>query len=98
MTTSSITHFWFALLGSVAMLAVVLTALGLMIGLVKPADIPRKLRTLLANLIALMIFPGILMSAWARLTLWQQIALAAIGVIILLILVPARKARNKQRG
>ena len=98
MTASTITQFWFELLGLLAMFAVVLTALGLMIGLVDPADIPRKLGTLLAILIALMILPGILMNAWARMSTWQQIALAAIGVVIVLVLVPTHKTRRKRKG
>jgi hypothetical protein len=98
LTASTITQFWFELLGLLAMFAVVLTALGLMIGLVDPADIPRKLGTLLAILIALMILPCILISAWERMSLGQQIALAAIGVVILTVLIPIRKRRHGQRS
>jgi len=92
MTESSITQFWVELLGSLAMLALVLTAFGLMIGLVKPSDIPRKPGALLAILIALMIIPGILISVWERMSLGQQIALAGIGGVILLVLIPKRRA------
>src|ERR1700735_4180349 len=98
MTATSITQFWSALLGSAAMLAVVLTALGLMIGLVKLADIPKKLGTILAILIALTILPGLLLSAWARISLCQQIALVAIGVFILISLLPKRKTRSGPTG
>jgi uncharacterized protein (DUF983 family) len=76
------------------MLAVVLNAVGLMIGLVKLADIPKKLGTLLAILIALTILPGVLMSAWSRMSLWQQIAVLAIAVVILFVLRPRHGGRN----
>jgi hypothetical protein len=80
------------------MLTVALTALGLMIGLVKLADIPKKLGTILGILIALTILPGILVSASARMSLSQQIGLAAIGVVILMVLIPRRKTRSNLRG
>jgi hypothetical protein len=98
MTASSTLHFWFQLMGSVAMLAVILTALGLMMGLVKLADIPRKLGTLLGIVILSTILPGFLISAWARMSMWQQIALAAFGVILLLMLRPPPKTRSKRKG
>jgi len=97
MTAPTITHFWASLLGSAAMLAIILTGLGLMIGLVKPADLPRKLGTILGLVIALTILPGILMSQWARMSLWQQVALAAVGGVILLVLLPTRKTRHKRK-
>jgi hypothetical protein len=94
---SSITYFWLALLGSIPLLAIVLTALGLMLGLVKPADIPKKLGTILGILIALMILPSILASAWASMSLWHQIALAAVGVVILLVILPTTKTRGRRK-
>jgi hypothetical protein len=98
MTASSIPHFWVQLLGSLAMLAIILTAIGLMIGLVKLADLPRKLGTLLGILISLTILPGILIAAWARMSILQQIALAAIGVLILLVIIPTHRARHRQKS
>jgi hypothetical protein len=98
MNAQSIAHFWSAILGSAAILAVVLTALALMVGLVKPEDLPRKLGTILGIFVLLTILPDILVSAWVRISLGQQIALAAIGVVVLIFLLPKRKARSGRKG
>jgi hypothetical protein len=95
MTAPNITHFWASLLRAAAMLAIVLTVLGLMIGLVKPADLPKKLGNILGLVVALTILPDVLMSEWAQMSLWQQIGLAAIGVVILFVLILARKTRHR---
>ena len=79
------------------MLAVVFTALGLMIGLVKPADLPKKLGMILGSLIALTILPGILKSACTKMSLGHQIVLVAVGFVILLMLLPTQKTRRKRK-
>jgi hypothetical protein len=96
MTAPTITHFWASLLGSAARLAIILTGLGLMIGLVKQAELPRKLGTILGLVVALTILPGIFITAWARMSLWQQLALTVIGIGILLCLRPHRRPRRNR--
>jgi hypothetical protein len=94
MAPSCITHSWFALLGSAAMLAVVLTALGLMIGLVKSADIQGKFGAIVGVFVVLTILPGILIGAWVRMSLGQQITLVGIGILVWLR--PHRRASRKR--
>jgi hypothetical protein len=71
---------WLALTGSVAMAALILTAFGLMLGVVKPADVFKYIGAVLGIMIVLMIAPGILVSAWSSMSLWQRLGLSVIGI------------------
>lgn len=94
---SSFMQGWVALLGALAMVAIVLTAFGLMLGSVKPGDALKYLGASLGIVIVLMLAPGILVSAWAGLFLWQQIALIAIGIGVFQWLRPRRKRREESK-
>ncbi len=80
MSESNFMHGWVALTGSLATIALVLTAFGLMIGIVKPSNALKHVGTILGIVIVLMLIPGVLASAWSGMSLWQQIALVALGV------------------
>jgi hypothetical protein len=62
---------WVSLLGLLATIAIILTAFGLMLGIVKPANAMKHLGAIIGIAIALMLIPGILASAWSSLSLWQ---------------------------
>ena len=79
---SNFMHVWVALLGSLAMIVLILTAFGLMLGIVKPANAPKHIGTILGLAITAMLLPGVLVSAWSGMSLWQQIALVAIGIAL----------------
>jgi hypothetical protein len=96
MNQSSFMHGWVALLESVATLALILTAIGLMLGVLKAAEVLKYIGSILAFVISLTILPGILLSAWTRMSLWQQIANMGIGIGILYRLV-AREQTRKRR-
>jgi hypothetical protein len=91
-------HGWVALLGSLATIAIILTAIGLMLGIVKPADVMKHIGAILGIVIGLMVIAGILWSAWSAMSLWQQIALIAIGVVLLQWLRPRRQPRKRKEG
>lgn len=96
MSESSPMYGWVILLGSLGTIAIVLTAIGLMIGIVKPADLPRYIGAILVIVIVLMVAPGILRSAWSAMSLSQQIALLAIGAFLLHWLRPRRRVQKKK--
>jgi hypothetical protein len=81
MNGSNFIQGWVAIVGSLAILAFILTALGLMLGVVKPADALRYFGAILAITIVLTLIPGVLVSAWSGLNLWERIALVVIGII-----------------
>jgi hypothetical protein len=80
MSASNFMHGWVALTGSLATIALILTAFGIMLGIVKPADVLKHVGAILGIVIVLMLIPGVLVSAWLGMSLWQRIGLAAIGI------------------
>src|SRR5580700_4832099 len=92
----SLMHSWVSLLGSLATIAIILTAIGLMVGIVKPVDAMKSIGAILVIVIGLIVIPGLLWSTWSAMSLWQQLGLAAIGIGILLCLRPRRQTRNRR--
>jgi ABC-type dipeptide/oligopeptide/nickel transport system permease subunit len=91
---SNFTQEWVLLTGSVAMIALILTAFGLMLGIVKPVNATKHLGAIIGIVIALMLIPGILASVWSSMSLWQQIGLVAVGIAVCKWLRPRRRTRN----
>jgi hypothetical protein len=90
MIESHFIHWWLTLVGSRAMIGIILIAFGITLRIVKPADAMKHIGTVLGLVIALMLIPGIVMSAWSGMSLWQKSALVAIVVGILLPMRPRR--------
>jgi hypothetical protein len=82
MSISSFMHGWLALLGSLATIALILTAFALMLGILKPADAPKRVAAILCAVALLILILGVLVIAWSDLSLWQQIALVTIGIAV----------------
>jgi hypothetical protein len=80
MNGSNFMQGWLTLTGTLAIIALILTALGLMLGIVKPADVPKRIGAIQGIVVALMLAPGILAGVWSAMSLWQQNGLIAIGV------------------
>ena len=96
MSESNLMHGWVALLGSLAMVALILTAFGLMLGIVKPADVPKRIGAIVGIVIALMLAPGILGSLWSAIPLWKRMALVLIGIGIWQWRRPRRRTKNNR--
>jgi len=80
MSESNLMHEWVVLLGSLATIALILMAFGLMLGIVKPTDALKHVGTILGIVIVLMLIPAVLVNLWSGIPLWQRIALVAIGI------------------
>src|ERR1035441_3990981 len=96
MNGSNFMQGWAALTGSLAMIALTFTALGLMLRIVKPDDAARYVGAVLGIVILLALAPGILLSAWSAISVWQRIALVAIGIGIWLLRQSRRHTGNKK--
>jgi hypothetical protein len=96
MGESSLMHGWISLLGLLGTIAIILTAIGLMLGIGKPADIIKHIGAIIGIVIVLMLIPCILAGAWSQLPLWQQVACAVIGVGVWQGIRPRRQVRNKR--
>jgi predicted membrane protein len=68
--------------GSLAIIALILTALGIMLCIVKPADALRRVAAILGIVIVLIFIHGVLVSAWSCMPLWEKIGFVAIGVAV----------------
>jgi hypothetical protein len=80
MNGSNFMQGWVAIAGSVATIALILTAFGLMLGIVKPADALRRVAAILGIVMLLMVLPAVLVNISSGMSLWQRLGLAAIGI------------------
>ncbi len=80
MTASSFMHGWMTFIGSLTSIALILTAFGLLLGIVKPADALKHVGAILGIVIVLMLIPAVLANIWSGMSLWQRIALVAIVI------------------
>lgn len=96
MIGSSLLHGWTSLLGSLATIAIVLTALACMLGIVKTSNAPQRLAAILGITILLIMLPSIVVSAWSGMSLWQKIGLVAIGILILQWNRPPRRSKRSK--
>jgi len=97
MIESALMHWWVAILGSLAMIAFVLLASGIMLGMTKPGDAVKHGGAILGIIIALMFAPCIILNAWLAVPLWQRIALLAIGICIWQWRRPRRQSPKRDR-
>ena len=97
MSESSLMHGRMSLLGSLATIAIILTAFGIMLGIVKPSDAMTRVGTILGVVIVLMLAPGILAGVWSAMSLWQRIGLTMLGVGAWQWLRPRRQARKDRK-
>jgi hypothetical protein len=85
-----------ALTGSVATIALILTAFGLMLGIVKPADALSRVGAILGVVMLLMMIPAVLVSIWSGMSVWQRLSLAAIGIGLWQWRRPQRQRRKRE--
>jgi hypothetical protein len=80
MNGSSFMQGWTVFVGLLAIIALILTAFGLMLGVVKPADALRRVGLVLGVAMLLMVLPAVLVNLWSGISLWQRLGLTAIGI------------------
>ncbi len=57
------------LVGSLAMILLILTAIGIMLGIVKPANALKHVEAILGVVMLLMVLPAVLVNIWTGLSL-----------------------------
>ena len=85
------------IIGVLAVLAIIVTAFGLMLGILMPADAFKRIGLIVGTVIALLIVPQVVVCTWSAIPVWQQIALVAIGLVILLAFATRREKRSRHR-
>lgn len=72
------------LVGASAIIAIIVTAFGLMLGILKPANATGRIGIIAGTVIALLVLPEIIVNIWRTLPLWQHL-----GLIVLLVAIAA---------
>ena len=93
---TAIGHAWVSLTQSFAIIALVLMALGLMLGMVKPADALKQVGAILGILIIMLLIPAALIKLCSTISLWQWIGLTVIGIGVWQWRRPRRRTPQKK--
>jgi Ca2+/Na+ antiporter len=88
---------WDGLVGSVALIAIIVLGLCVMVSAVKPSDVPRHLGTIVGVVILLIILPAIIVSLWNSMTLGQHLGIATIFLAIIFLISATRRKSAKAR-
>ena len=67
-----------SIVGSLAVMAIIVTALATMVGLVKPADTMKHCGSIVGIVIVLVLIVSVFVGLWSTMSLWQRAVLAAI--------------------
>jgi Mg2+/citrate symporter len=97
MNESNSMQGWVALTGSISLIALILTAIGLMLGIVKPSDALKRIGAILVIVIPLSLIPGLVATVWSGMSMGQHLSADAIALGVLQWPRPRPKTRNKKR-
>ena len=98
MIESKLLSGWDGVVGSAALIAIIVLALSIMVGAVKARETPRHIAVIASFAILLVMLPAIIVSLWNSMTVGQHLGIAALLIaIIVLISVTHGKARNARR-
>ena len=89
-------HGCMSILGSLATIAIIMTALGTIIGFVKPADALKYCGVIVAITIVTVLFVSVLVGLWGSMSLWQRVVLAVIGFSVWRLHQSRRQPRRKK--
>jgi Zn-dependent protease with chaperone function len=96
MTGSSIVSGAESIIGSFALLALILVALGTIIGLVKPSEVVSHVGVIVGLTIVAILIVSVFVGLWMTMSLWQKVILAAIGLAVWQMRREQRSERRKR--
>ena len=88
-------RLWVTTVGFLAVLAIVCVGFGAMLRLMKIGSALKYVGVVVGFVIVFLMLPGILVSAWSSLPLWQKIGVIVFVVIALLLLGRLRSRTGK---
>lgn len=94
MDESTLVSGFEAILGAFAAIAIILTGLGTIAGLVKPSDAVKYCGVIAGLVIVLVLFVSVFVGLWSSMTLWQRILLAAILCSVFVLRRERRRSRR----
>ena len=97
MIETRLLSLWGGLVGSAALIAIIVLALCVMVSAVKPGDAPRHLGVIVGVVIMLIMLPAIIISLWNSMTLGQYLGIATIFIAIIFLISTTRRKSRKER-
>jgi Zn-dependent protease with chaperone function len=91
-------HGCMSILGSLATIAVILTALGTILGLVKPADALKYCGVIVGLTIVIVLIVSVLVGLWSSMSVWQRVILAVIGLSVWRLRQKRREPQKRKEG
>jgi hypothetical protein len=88
---------WDGLVGSVALMAIIVLALCVMVSVVKRGDVPRHLGVIVGIVILLIMLPAIILGLWNAMSFGQHLGIAVICAAIMLVLGSTRRRPTNAR-
>lgn len=83
---TDILSWWNAILEAAAVIAIVVIAIGLMIGVIDARRAVGRIGAVLGAIVLLLVLPSILLGLWRSLSLWQQLGIIALlGLVVVVI-------------
>jgi len=98
MHEADLIHGCMSILGSLAMIAIIVTALATIVGLIKPADALKYCGVILGIVIVLILLVSVLVSLWRSMSLWQKLVLAVIAFCVWRMRQRSHEPRKKTEG
>jgi hypothetical protein len=89
-------HGWATIIGSLATIAIIATALGLMLRVLKAADALKRIGACLGLAVLLKLIPGALINLWLSMSVWERIALTVVGLVTVWWRRPRRQSRKNK--
>ncbi len=97
MIEARLLSMWNGLVGSAALIAIIVLALCVIVTAVKLKDLPRHLGVLVGIVILLITLPSIIVSLWNSMTLGQHLGIATILIGIIFLISATRRKSKKAR-
>jgi hypothetical protein len=88
---------WDSLVGSVALLAIIVLSFCVMVSAVKPSDVPRHLGAIVGVVILLIMLPAIIMGLWNTLSLGQHLRIIVVCAAITFLVGSSRRRPTNAR-
>lgn len=95
MIETRLLSLWDGLVGSAALIAIILLALCVMVSAVKLGDLPRHLGVIVGIVILLIMLPAIIVGLWNTMSFGQHLGIATILIVIIFLMsATRRKSKN----
>ena len=96
---NSLLELWDMIVESVAVIIIIVTAIGTMVGLVELSLALKRIMLALSYLVLLLVLPPVIVNAWRTLSLWQHIGLIVLfWLAVVLVLQWEIGCSNKRKS